>query len=86
ICGLFFRRVPAGARLKGGTLKLETYDGQQKFAIQCNNSLHYASDVEVEITVIYHFPKVFNSCHDFVNTTADKIFSYKLISKSKRIN
>ncbi|MDB0811662.1 hypothetical protein PL430_21995, partial [Phocaeicola vulgatus] len=24
-CGLFFRRVPAGARLKGGTLKLETY-------------------------------------------------------------
>jgi len=61
-------------------------DGQQKFAIQCNNSLHYASDVEVEITVIYHFPKVFNSCHDFVNTTADKIFNYKLISKSKRIN
>lgn len=61
-------------------------DGQQKFAIQCNNSLHYASDVEVEITVIYHFPRVFNSCHDFVNTTADKIFSYKLISKSKRIN
>ena len=59
---------------------------QQKFAIQCNNSLHYASDVEVEITVIYHFPKVFNSCHDFVNTTANKIFSYKLISKSKRIN
>ena len=25
LCGLFFRRVPTGARLKGGTLKLEAY-------------------------------------------------------------
>ncbi|MFS2416684.1 hypothetical protein AAH164_11645, partial [Phocaeicola dorei] len=25
ICGLFFRRVPAGARLKRGALKLEVY-------------------------------------------------------------
>ena len=25
MCELFFRRVPAGTRLKGATLKLETY-------------------------------------------------------------
>ncbi|MEQ3234732.1 hypothetical protein, partial [Bacteroides cellulosilyticus] len=40
IYGLFFRRVPAGTRLKGDTLKLETYRCNVKDGIFCCERCH----------------------------------------------
>ncbi|MFS2574351.1 hypothetical protein AAH134_28390, partial [Bacteroides thetaiotaomicron] len=56
ICELFFRRVPAGTRLKGATLKLETYKYTHICSVfssrylQSNGKTDHQDEMDYEMT------------------------------------